>query len=142
MSSSRQQVATLCFVRPPKQDACAAPCRTAPHRTAPTQAHCILPRPAPPQCVCSKLYDAGLEGEIPSPNGWELPPQLTFLDLGSNKIQGSIPPGWRLPDMLEFLALVSSILFFTLGLGSMTQSHVWEDFAGLAGLRVVPGLLW
>lgn len=78
--------------------------------------HTTVPRlnpPAshPPHRACSKLYDNGLEGEIPSPNGWQFPPLLTLLDLGSNKVQGSVPPGWRLPDTLEFLALVGLVFY-------------------------------
>lgn len=104
MSHSRQLLACVGAVSNSHKKMPVPPRHAAIERT--TVARLNPPASHPHRCACSKLYNNGLEGEIPSPNGWEFPPLLAFLDLGSNEIQGSIPPGWRLPDTLEFLALV------------------------------------
>lgn len=55
-------------------------------------------------CVpCSSdVSDQGLEGTV---HAWELPSTLTNLDLGNNRLTGSLPSSWNLPSGLDSIFL-------------------------------------
>lgn len=64
-------------------------------------------RATPAPSACSNLLQLGLEGTLPS-DGWDLPPQLMGLFLGSNRISGQLPEAWHLPAPLLHLVLYNN----------------------------------